>query len=238
MPLRLFLAALLAAPAPASSNQPSVGSSAAVPAPKPSKRALLLASLFGPPELLVDAALREAKRGFDDMVANDPQSRATEAKWPGVHAFVWREVEPQMRADSLAAERATVARIAALFQARLNPDEIEALTVYASTPQAQRMTREMIAGIRTAPPGQPAAPTPGLARRVHADFMDGLTPDELRELAAIIKTLPREKFAALGPVVKRMRLEAAVRDEPVLQARNQAAMEAAMRRYVSRSARR
>lgn len=235
---RLLLAAALSVPAaPALAEG---GEAAPLVRSATSERALLLATLYGPPELLAEQSLREAKRAFDEMVRTDPSSRATEARYPGVHAFVWKTVEPQMRSDALAAEQPTLRQIAALFADRLSPEEIEAMIALASTPGARRLTRDTIAAIRTAPPGQPPAPTPGLAERMAAnfDFTAGLTADEVRDLAGLAALVPKEKLRRLAPEVQRIRLEAAYRDEPRLQARTQAAMQAAMTRFIASRRRR
>ncbi len=236
LPLHAILvAALAAAPAPAQPPTPP-----AVPpvAAQPAQRALALARIVAPASLLVEKEIAEARRSFEAAIAESAGARSAEAAYPGLYAYVWRETEPVMRALSQASQEALHRKLAAMFAARLNAAETEALITYDSSPLGQRGLRTSIAGIEVQPDGKPPARTPGLADRVAKEIKGSMTAEDEAVALELSRHIGIEKFRSVGAEVQRIELQSVIEEEPRIQARTGAAIQQAIKRYVAAHPRR
>lgn len=170
-------------------------------APSPSEagsrqaRALVLARLMVPEDLVVEQEIMLAKRDYRMRANANPRSKRLEATYPGIHMSVWAEVEPQLRRLAADGKPALWARQAARLQSLLTARETEALITLYSTSVGRRIVRATVQSVDSYPDRSRRLSPPD-ERKVAAvaDGLGDLTAEDEAALLAAHRLIGRDKL--------------------------------------------
>lgn len=234
-----FLAFCLLSMASAASAQ------AVPPAPPPAPssveagsrqaRALVLARLMVPEDLVVQQEIRLAKQDYRRRTNANPRSRRLEATYPGIHMSVWAEVEPELRRLAAEGKPSLWARQADRLQSLLTADETEKLITFYSTSIGRKIIRATIESVDSYPDDRRPIPAPD-QRKVAAvaDGLGDLTPEDEAALLAAHRVVGGDKLRRIGEEMARVAQRWRLQSEPLQQSRGDRIISAAIARHIAK----
>lgn len=197
-------------------------------------RALILARLMVPEDLVLEREIMLAKQDFRRRAYADPRSRRLEATYPGIHMSVWAEVEPELRRLASEGKPSLWARQAARLQSLLTADETEALIAFYSTPIGRKIIRATVQSVDSYPDDS-RRPSPPEGRKVAGvtDALGDLTPEDEAALLAAHRVVGGEKLRRIGEEMGRVAQRWRMETEPLQQSRGDRIIKAAITRYIA-----
>jgi len=229
--------AIAAAPAAAQPAAPMAqGVSTAV-----NSRALELAKLTAPLELLVEGQMRVFHQALLAGFRSEPDAVKLEADYPGIADAIWIAVAPEVERSWRADIPAYWNRVANAYAVRLNAREIEALHNFYSSPVGQEAVRGMYRNFDATPvidemissdvaqisSGQFRA----AARNAAEKTVETMAAEDLRAAEVLLRVIPREKIQSVKTEMQRLALEESNRVDPDFDLRIEVIMKEAIERY-------
>lgn len=206
-------------------------------------KAAALAELVAGTEVTLSLELGFAKQAFDAVMATDADLKTMIDENPGLQAAVWAAVEPEIRRSSIEGNPAFLARIAALYRSRLTATELDAVYAFFEGPTGQKLVKAMYGGINPQPVIAEAMAGSGdisgsaiveAADAGRTKALSTIGPEDEPALATLTRAVSTQKLQALGAEVQKLTLDYVNEDDPVLDAKIEAVIEAAFRDYFAK----
>ena len=241
--MRLFILLLLAvlgfelSATAARSEPPAIASEQAV-----DPEALELARIMTPLEDYMAREIRMARQAFLAVSATDPDAKALETDYPGLYAYTWKALEPELRRYTSQSHPALLRRLAQIYQRHLNPAERQALRTFYLTPTGRRVLHTMYYETDATPMVDELVANPeakisagslaAVQRNGEAKVMAGFGPADEEAGRALMRGVPAAKFQTVSEAVAALTLELANQADPVWDAKAEKLTLKAMKRFM------
>lgn len=236
-------AALLIAPATLIAGPAPAAAQAVDPAHR--ARALELAKLTQPRELVLSAVMAQTDKHFVSVLGGTPEGKEMEAAYPGILDAMYKGA----RGELVTAMEAMIPQMwdsfADLLAARLTLAEMEAMETFYRTPTGRKMLQGAMGAIDMKGLFTEAARqedvTIGSAdiNKVQAQAVRGavasVDASDMAALEAFNRSGAAMKIVSLTPDFQKIMLEQANSRDPASEARMEAAMMAAMQAHIAKA---
>ena len=237
-----ILAAALAAATPTPGwtqgvSQPTPGAEAIADADAAAIAAALL-----PKDIMIGLSVEWARRAVLMLPEQDPDSKALEAEYPGIHKAMWAAGELEMRRYSEEQLPVLRARVAQVISARFTAVEREAVRRFYDSPTGRKLIRSMYAGVDLAPALSAAIKADDYKlsessirtaeEKATQQAVQSLTKEDEPVLTALALTIPLAKLKSMGDEVRAVTMAWANAEDPQFDARLGKLMEEAVARFI------
>ena len=232
---------MLAAPAAAKPADPAGGTTtaaglepvpASIEAGSRQARALILAKLIVPEDLVLEREMALAKQAYQAAIQANSEARRLEAAHPGLYAAAWAEAAPELRRLASEGKPRLWASLAAGLEPLLTADETEALIGFYSTSVGRKIVRLGFETVNSYPDdSRPAAPA-DVQALVGREF-DTFTSEDEAALLAVRRVVGGDKVKTIFTEARRVARAWRLENEPGQQDRGDIIIGAAVKRQIA-----
>jgi hypothetical protein len=204
--------------------------------------AFALAERVAPAEIMLPLEMKIGKQAFYMGFEADAEGKALLEEYPNLPDVLWAAVEPELVRYSAADHPKFLDRLAALYRARLTTREMAGLYEFYGSSTGRKLVREAYRGLDANPvladlakqEGDVSAESLQAARGAGlSNVVSSLDAADEAALLGIGKILPLEKWRQIGAETQKLTLEWVNQEDPVLEARIEALIEAAFEKYLA-----
>ena len=230
------------------SNAPSASTSAApTPVPTPSAAGMRIATTLASEAVVRTTTGKVLRDQFPKAFAKDPNFQELERSFPGITTEFLNVLEPIIVAATIKRLPIYQAKVAALFDRRMNTVELDTTADFYASPAGRHVVALAVAGLDFGPILKRELESGGTADIASSEIrsaaaaavvpaMKQLDPSELRVLAAFGATSAGQKVNQMRTELAELAAEENNRSDPAVEAEMAKAVEALIKQRVSAAA--